>query len=187
MFGHQNHDNGDVNAPLTDNLAADQPVTDNSWQHPGTPLSDNNLPVPSAPPADDVGVRDESTAPPIDEHTAQPEPEKHVYGPDASDIHGADKLSDDSLAPDEPISNDLIDIKQQALSKLSPLVGHLEQTPEEKFKTTMMMIQASDNQTLIPQAYEAAQQIDDEKTRAQALLDVINEINYFTQPKDKPE
>lgn len=58
---------------------------------------------------------------------------------------------------------------------------HLDQSPEEKFRTTMMMIQASDNQDLITTAYEAANQITDEKARAQALLDVINEINYFTQ------
>jgi hypothetical protein len=76
---------------------------------------------------------------------------------------------------------DLLAIKQQALQQLSPLVGHLEQSPEEKFRTTMMMIQASDNPDLIKEAYEAAQQIPDEKIRAQALLDVVNEINYFTQ------
>lgn len=83
---------------------------------------------------------------------------------------------------DEPsyTANDLIDIKQKALSQLSPLVGHLEQSPEEQFKTTMMMIQASDDQTLVKTAYEAAQKIEDEKIRAQALLDIVNEINYFT-------
>jgi hypothetical protein len=78
-------------------------------------------------------------------------------------------------------SDDLLQIKQQALQQLSPLVGHLDQTAEEKFRTTMMMIQASDNQDLIKEAYTAAQAIEDEKTRAQALLDIINEINYFTQ------
>lgn len=78
-------------------------------------------------------------------------------------------------------NDDLIDLKQKALQELSPLVGHLEQDPEEKFKTTMMMIQASDDQSLLPAAYEAAQAITDEKAKAQALLDVVNEINYFTQ------
>lgn len=78
-------------------------------------------------------------------------------------------------------SDDLLDIKQQALQQLTPLVGHLDQTPEEKFRTTMMMIQAADNQSLIKAAYEAAREITDEKARAQALLDVVNEINYFTQ------
>jgi hypothetical protein len=77
--------------------------------------------------------------------------------------------------------DELLKLKQQALQSLAPLVDHLEQDPEEKFKTTMMMIQASDNADLIPEAYEAANKISDEKVRAQALLDVVNEINYFTQ------
>jgi hypothetical protein len=84
-----------------------------------------------------------------------------------------------------PNEDALIGLKQQALSSLSPLVNHLEQTPEEKFKTMMMLIQASDNSNLIKEAYEAANQITDEKARAQALLDVINEINYFTQKDTK--
>lgn len=81
-------------------------------------------------------------------------------------------------------NDDLIDIKQQALQSLQPLVSHLDQSPEEKFKTTMMMIQATDNSSLVKQAYETANQITDEKARAQALLDVVNEINYFTHKKE---
>jgi hypothetical protein len=85
-------------------------------------------------------------------------------------------------APPMPAgSDDLLTIKQQALQQLSPLVGHLEQSPEEKFRTTMMMIQASDDRSLVQAAYDAANAITDEKARAQALLDVVNEINYFTQ------
>lgn len=95
-----------------------------------------------------------------------------------------------AVAPDSSVlaigggnasTDDLLNIKQQALQHLSPLVSHLDQTPEEKFRTTMMMIQASDNQDLIKTAYDAAQNITDEKARAQALLDIVNEINYFTQ------
>lgn len=80
-------------------------------------------------------------------------------------------------------NEELLGIKQQALQQLTPLVSHLDQTPLERFRTTMMLIQASDNQTLLKDAYEAAQKIEDDKIRAQALLDIINEINYFTQPK----
>lgn len=108
------------------------------------------------------------------------------------------------IAADEPVANvpaptddphavpvtvtsspaqDLQALKQQALQQLTPLVDHLNQTPEEKFHTTMMLLQATDNQTLIHVAYEAAQAIPDEKARAQALLDVVNEINYFTANK----
>jgi hypothetical protein len=89
------------------------------------------------------------------------------------------------MPPTTPQSNeDLVGLKQKALEALTPLVNHLDQTPEEKFKTTMMMIQANDNKDLLPEAYAAAQNIEDEKARAQALLDVINEINYFSQPTE---
>jgi hypothetical protein len=85
-------------------------------------------------------------------------------------------------APKTGVANDdLLQIKQEAMQQLSPILDHLEQAPEEKFRTTMMMIQASDNDKLIPVAYEAAKAISDEKVRAQALLDIVNEINYFTQ------
>ena len=96
----------------------------------------------------------------------------------------ADAPAAESSAPaadDNAGNDDLLDIKQHALQQLSPLVDHLDQSPEEKFRTTMMMIQASDNQALISTAYEAANKISDEKARAQALLDIVNEINYFTQ------
>lgn len=89
----------------------------------------------------------------------------------------------DSTPPAAGNSSDLMGIKRQALQQLSPLVSHLDQSPEEEFRTTMMMIQASDDQSLIQKAYDAAQKITDEKTKAQALLDIVNEINYFTQQK----
>lgn len=89
-----------------------------------------------------------------------------------------------SLMDDNSGSDELVKLKQQALESLAPLVNQLDQTPEEKFKTTMMLIQASDNAELVHEAYEAANQITDEKARAQALLDVVNEINYFTQARD---
>ncbi len=90
-------------------------------------------------------------------------------------------------APDTSLGatgDDLLEIKQHALSQLSPLVSHLDQTPEERFHTLMMMIQASDDQNLIKSAYEAATQISDDKQKAQALLDIVNEINYFTHPQN---
>ena len=81
--------------------------------------------------------------------------------------------------------DELMNIKHDALTALSPLVSHIEQTPTEKFRTLMMMIQGADDKSLIKPAYEAARAIEDEKERAQALLDIVNEINYFTQAKDQ--
>lgn len=88
-----------------------------------------------------------------------------------------------STLPSPASQDQLLDIKHQALNELSPLISHLDQTPEEKFKTTMMLIQASDDASLINQAHAAAKEITDSKARAQALLDIVNEINYFTQQK----
>ncbi|HUD06413.1 MAG TPA: hypothetical protein VMR34_00855 [Candidatus Saccharimonadales bacterium] len=85
-----------------------------------------------------------------------------------------------------PPGDDLLSIKQQALAQLTPLVGKLDQSPLERFNTTMMMIQATDNPDLLSSAYDTAQMISDDKERAQALLDVVNEINYFSN-KNKPD
>jgi len=110
-------------------------------------------------------------------------------------FHDPNALPDDivipepSLAPVAPYpapvasadeDEDLSAIKIQALDELYPLIDKLDLSPEERFKIIMMMIQASDNEDLVELAYEAAHKIEDEKTKAQALLDIINEINYFT-------
>jgi hypothetical protein len=113
-----------------------------------------------------------------------------LINPDHTDQSYDDDTSSAPATPStaQAVPDDLLDLKQQALSDLSPLVDHLDQTPEEKFRTTMMMIQSTDNSGLIKDAYAAAQAITDDKVRAQALLDVVNEINYFTQQAaEQPE
>ena len=104
--------------------------------------------------------------------------------PDSSDSDESSTSSHvDAIKADPQTSSsddELLGIKKEALEELSPLIDHLDQNSDEKFRTTMMMIQASDNKSLIPQAYKAAKEISDDKKRAQALLDIVNEINYFT-------
>lgn len=70
-------------------------------------------------------------------------------------------------------------IKKEALQKLEPLVNELDLHPEEKYRALMMIIQATDNKELVNEAYQAADKIEDNKTRAQALLSIVNEIEYF--------
>lgn len=70
-------------------------------------------------------------------------------------------------------------IKKEALQKLEPLVNELDLHPEEKYRALMMIIQATDNKELVNEAYHAADKIEDNKTRAQALLSIVNEIEYF--------
>jgi hypothetical protein len=127
--------------------------------------NDTPAPAPGAP----IGPISDDVHP-VNVSTPAPEPVQDLSTTEIADHIAATGSTDD-----------LLGIKQDALQELTPLVGHLEQTAEEKFRTTMMMIQATDDHSLIKQAYESAKQITDEKTRAQALLDVVNEINYFTQ------
>lgn len=128
----------------------------------------------SAPMPDPVAAPDPTTssAGPVFNTTPQSTVNEPVISPTAAST---------DVPANPAMSDDLMALKQQALQSLTPLLSHLEQSPEEKFKTTMMMIQASDDQSLVKTAYEAAQSITDEKEKAQALLDIVNEINYFTQ------
>jgi len=141
----------------------------------GAPAQDGNQPMDASAMGSD---NTPAAAPMYDAPTPPPAP--HDGGGSA-----APAASDDVLPNDHAGADELLNLKQQALQQLSPLVSHLDQSPEEKFRTTMMMIQASDNSELLKEAYEAAQAIPDDKTKAQALLDVINEINYFTQQHDQ--
>lgn len=207
MFGHDNDKDEDNNAgsatinPTFDlGGQAPQPtaVTDDSLT-PGTP----NVADPAAYGSTSFGptapTNDETTSPATDPTTPDDEPEEtplitSVSTPDepssSSDINDdaqTDSDDDDSAAapklqtPATPPNDELFDLKKKSLEELSPLLGHLDQTPEEKYKTTMMMIQATDDSSLIQTAHDSALQISDEKVRAQALLDIVNEINYFTQ------
>ena len=167
MFGlndnTQTNDNTPENSP-----AAPEPM-------PSNPFGESSPSIPPAP----VPAPPEPTSGPGSSYTAPSLPAE----PSAST---SSSMSDSASASTTPSSgSDLMDIKQQALQSLQPLVSHLDQSPEEKFKTTMMMIQATDNSDLVKQAYEIANKITDEKARAQALLDVVNEINYFTHKDDK--
>ncbi len=81
----------------------------------------------------------------------------------------------------------LLAIKQQALTQLTPLVDKLDQTPEEHFQLIMTMIQSSDNQAMVKAAFDSAQKITNEKARAEALLAIINEVNYFSQKATTPD
>ena len=74
-------------------------------------------------------------------------------------------------------------IKQTALNELRPLVDKLDVSPEEKFDTYLLLLRSTDDKTLIAPAHDAAIAIVDEARRAQALLDIIKEIDYFSNPR----
>lgn len=82
-----------------------------------------------------------------------------------------------------PVAGPLEDIKKHALEELRPLVDKLDLPADEKFDTLLLIIRSTDDQSLVSACYEAAKMIEDENRRAQALLDVIKEIDYFANQK----
>ena len=88
----------------------------------------------------------------------------------------------ESVAP-VATTDDLATIKSEALQELRPLVDKLSLEPEEKFDTYLLLLRSTDDKTLIPAAYEAAHSIADEARRAQALLDIIKEIDFLAGPQ----
>ena len=180
---------GQDNQGMSTDASATQPIVSDASMPSAmpTPYIPAPMPMPS------VMTSDPQSAPMV-EPTSQTNESPMYTAPEVPSTSSTDSTenssssesvvaaaSEDAPQSEENSSNDLMEIKKNALQQLSPLVGKLDQTPEEKFHTTMMMIQASDNQDLVKDAFEAAQKISDEKEKAQALLDVVNEINYFTQ------
>ena len=82
--------------------------------------------------------------------------------------------------PATPVNSDLETIKKDALSELRPLVDKLDVAPEEKFDTLLLISRSTDDQSLLAATHEAAKAIPDDSRRAQALLDIIKEIDFFS-------
>jgi len=122
--------------------------------------------------------------PATDDATAMPDPTT-VAAPDPV---VPEPVVEESVVPpvatplSVPSGDDLTSVKQEALNELRPLVDKLDVAPEEKFDTYLLLLRSTDDRELIAPAHEAAKAIADEARRAQALLDIIKEIDFLSQP-----
>lgn len=138
---------------------------------------DAALPTPSTPPEPTGDTPSDSVAPEL-----PPMPEPVTPAP-------TEPASFDPVTPADPtaapasVDPELDRIKQQALGELRPLVDKLDVSPDEKFDTYLLLLRSTDDRALIAPAHEAARNIPDEARRAQALLDVIKEIDFLSQPQ----
>ena len=186
----------------TDNPAMLDNVSGGTQQHnPSfTPMSDDNSsamssspmmnqPMPAGPPEQAPMYQ-----PPAD-HTHHYQPPandnsqvQQQYTPappqDFTQQQHSQNNDDNQYSPDNnSVSNgsDLSALKRDAMRELEGLLDQIEGNPEQVFRTTMMLVQANDNPALLERALQAAKSIHDDKKRAEALLDVVSEINYFSQ------
>jgi hypothetical protein len=135
----------------------------------GVSQESNNLDFEETPVANPAAAQ---VAVPIPEPAATPPTIDNSFTPDPAP----------EVTPD-PESGDLDDIKKNALSELRPLVDKLDLEPNEKFDTYLLLIRSTDDKSLIAPAHEAAKNITDETKRAQALLDIVKEIDYLSAPQ----
>lgn len=104
--------------------------------------------------------------------------------PVPSSVNPIELSSASALAASPAQTNGSLDnIKKEALGELRPLVDKLNVSPEEKFDTYLLLIRSTDDKTLIAPAHEAAKAIKDEAKRADALLNIIKEIDFLNTPQ----
>ena len=85
-------------------------------------------------------------------------------------------------APVVASSDDLDTVKKDALQALVPVLDELKNiSAERKFDICMNAMRFTDDKALARKALEAAQQIEEPGTKAEALVELVNEINYLEQ------
>lgn len=144
------------------------------------PAPDPSMPIPPMPPTDH-GM---AGAPPvIDSHSAA------YIGAPTAPVPQADPAVVSVPEPARPVAapatpsdatHPLTGVKEAAIVELRPLIDKLDVAPEEKFDTYLLLIRSTDDQSLIAPAHEVAKSIPDEARRAQALLDIIKEIDFLS-------
>lgn len=153
----------------TDSSASDLPTP--TPTPPSTPDTDTP-PIGYNPPAssEDKPTEPADSTPPV---TPNPSPTP-AASPDVPSMPSSNATES---------SSDLEGIKKDALNDLRPLVDKLDLEPEEKFDTYLLLLRSTDDKALIPPAHAAAKAIADESRRAKALLDIIKEIDFLSNPQ----
>lgn len=140
---------------------------------------------PVLPPTIPGAVMPSASSPKPEPSADAPEPVSSLPTPSASPEPSIDlnpPVMPSPASDDRPVvSGELDSIKQEALGELRPLVDKLDVSPEEKFDTYLLLLRSTDDKDLIAPAHDAAKSISDEARRAQALLDIIKEIDFLSQ------
>ncbi|HVX56133.1 MAG TPA: hypothetical protein VHA37_00215 [Candidatus Saccharimonadales bacterium] len=81
-------------------------------------------------------------------------------------------------APENATEARLLELRKRALEALLPLVDKIDEPAERKFEILMTAARSSDDPDLLAKTLEAAQHVGNDSQKAEAILDVLNEINY---------
>lgn len=92
-----------------------------------------------------------------------------------------DNQKDTSKSDNNQAAPDALDaVKQRALKELVPVLDDLKGLePERKFDICIAAMRYTDNKLLAETALDAALAIEEKGTKAEALVELVNEINYL--------
>lgn len=79
---------------------------------------------------------------------------------------------------------DLDRVKSMALSDLRPIIESVDIEPAKKFKIYKEIIDLTEDKACIEPAYNAAKKIEDNKTKAEALLFIVETIDKLGIPME---
>ncbi|MCL2174182.1 hypothetical protein FWH58_02740 [Candidatus Saccharibacteria bacterium] len=150
-------------------------------------VAGSGAPMASTPPATPpinssmIPATDGATAAPTASAPIVPMPLSEPTTPPATSLTPTPPTPAPAVTTPPALPPELASIKQSTLAELRPLVDRLALPPEEKFNAILLIIRSTDDASLLPAARQAASAITDENRRAQALLDVIKEIDFFSQ------
>ncbi len=144
-------------------------------------MQDASLPAaPAAPAPGDLTFEETAQVPTADAAT----PPAPIDPPAAVPADPALSIPEPSLTSVSSTADPALEsIKKDALTELRPLVDKLDLPADEKFDTLLLIIRSTDDKTLVQSAYDSAKLITDDAKRAEALLDIVKEIDYFNQAK----
>jgi hypothetical protein len=80
---------------------------------------------------------------------------------------------------------DLESLQRKAIEVLAPLVDQIDGAPENRFEILIMAARSSNDGALLNQALQVAQEIESPAAKANAVLDVLNEVNYLLSRKEQ--
>lgn len=149
-----------------------QPSVDPAMQYEATPAPGSTTENAVVPPSPAVPEPVASAPEPVTQPVVAPP------APEPTPAYAAPP----SVAPGS-VSSSLENLKREALEELRPLVSKLDMPAKEKFDTMLLIIRSTDDQELLQPAHEAAKSIEDDGERAEALLDIVKEIDYFASQR----
>lgn len=127
-------------------------------------------------PANDFQFEETPVAPTAQEPVAPAADATPITLPSFPEVPAVEETSTSTAG-----SASLEDIKSQALNELRPLIDRVDLPAEERFDAYLMLLRSTDDSTLVAPAHAAAQDISDEKRKAEALLEIIKEIDYLSR------